>query len=100
MTPKQELAWLREIRRTYQNCPERVATYSRWRWIATVFAWLLIFVAFLLSTANILSSTFCLVIALVGGFSGGLSLFFGASAKQMPLLVRYTTSHEPLEVWW
>ena len=36
----------------YQNCPERVATYSRWRWIATAIAWMLIFVAFLLSTSK------------------------------------------------
>jgi O-antigen ligase len=90
MTTKQERAMLREVRRIYENCPERVATYTRWRWIATATAWILISVAFLLSTSKMLSGTLCLVIALLGGFAGGLSLLFAASAKQMPLLVRYT----------
>jgi O-antigen ligase len=90
MRTKQELAILKEVGRIYQNCPERVATYTRWRWIATIIAWLLIFVAFLLSSSKMLNGTLCLVIALLGGFAGGLSLLFAASAKQMPLLVRYT----------
>ncbi len=90
MTPKQELAALKEVDRLYRNCPERVAAYTRWRWFATVIAWILIFVAFLLSMTKILSGTLCLVIALLGGFAGGISFLFAASAKQMPLLVRYT----------
>ena len=94
MTTKQESATLREIGRIYQNCAERVATYTRWRWIATATAWALIFLAFLLSTAKIASGTVCLVVGLLGGFAGGISLLFAASAKQMPLLVRYTTLRE------
>lgn len=85
---------LREVGRIYQDCPERVATYTRWRWIATVLAWILIFAAFLLSTSKMLSGSLCLVIALLGGFAGGISLLFAASAKQMPLLVRYTALRE------
>src|SRR4029077_7031891 len=94
MTSKQELATLREIGRIYRNCAERVATYTRWRWIATAAAWALIFLAFLLSTAKIASSTVCLVIGLLGGFAGGISLLFALSSKQMTLLVRYTTLRE------
>jgi hypothetical protein len=94
MTPKQELTILRELGRIYQNCAERVATYTRWRWVATASAWVLIFLAFLFSTSKILGSTLCLMINLLGGFAAGISLLFAASAKQMPLLVRYTALRE------
>jgi quinol-cytochrome oxidoreductase complex cytochrome b subunit len=91
MTTKQELAMLNEIRRIYWNCPEQVAKYAQRRWVATGIAWILIFVAFLLTTAGMLNATFSLVIAVLGGISMGISLLFTSSAKQMPLVVRYTT---------
>ncbi len=69
---------LKELSRIYENCPARVAAYSRRRWIATVTAWMLIFVAFLLSTSGMWSTAVCLVIALLGGLAGGLSLWFAA----------------------
>jgi hypothetical protein len=94
MTTKQELKVLRQLGRIYHDCAERVATYTRWRWILTVSAWVLIFLAFLFSTAKILGGTLCLVIALLGGFAGGISLLYAAAAMQMPLLVRYTALRE------
>jgi hypothetical protein len=90
MTANQERTLLKEIVRIYQNCPERVATYTRWRWIATAIGWILIFTAFLFTSAKTLSGSICLVLALLGGFAGGLSLLFAASAKQMPFYIRYT----------
>jgi len=94
MTSKQELAILRELGRIYRDCAERVATHTRWRWILTAATWILIFLAFLLSTGKIASSTVCVVIGLLGGFAGGISLMFALSSKQMTLLVRYTTLRE------
>ncbi len=91
MTAKQERAMLKEIARIYQNCPERVETYTRWRWTATGIAWGLIFVAFFLSCFESVSSKLCMVIALLGGVAIGVSILLSASAKQIPLLVRYTT---------
>ena len=85
---------LREICRTYQDCPERVAKHTRYRWIATAASWILTFIAFLLSTTRILSNTLCMMMALLGGLVGGLSLVFASSAKRMPLFVRYTNLRE------
>jgi len=91
MTTKQELATLRELRRVYQNCPERVATYVRWRWISTGIAYVLIFIAFLLISFESVSPRFCVLVALLGGIGLGLGILFSTSSKQMPLLVRYAT---------
>jgi hypothetical protein len=54
-------------------------------------AWLLIFVSFLLSSFESVSPRICIVIGLLGGVAGGLSFLFSASAKQMPILVQYST---------
>ena len=94
MTTKHERATLRELGRIYQDCSERVATYTRWRWIATGVAWVLIFFAFLLSSFENVPPRLCLLIALLGGVAIGLSILYSTSAKQMPLLVRYTKLHE------
>ncbi|MBI5686083.1 MAG: hypothetical protein HZC54_13505 [Verrucomicrobia bacterium] len=91
MNAKQELAMLKEMEGIYQNCPERVATYTRWKRIAFAGGWILIFVAGVLSGAKILNSTSCGAIGVLGGFVMGISLMFSVSAKQMPLFVRYTT---------
>jgi hypothetical protein len=91
MTTKQEGAILREFGRIYENCSERVRRYTRWRWTATAISWSFIFVAFLLSASKMISGNLCLVIGLLGGYAGGFSLLFAGSAKQLPLLVRYTT---------
>jgi len=91
MSEKQERSTLNEIVRMYQNCPERIATYTRFRWIARVSAWFLIFIAFLLSRFENVSCTLCLALALLGGFAGGLTILFTASVTQMPFLVRFTT---------
>jgi hypothetical protein len=91
MTTKHELATLRELRRVYQNCPERVATYVRWRWISRAIAWVLIFVASLLTSSESVSPLLCLPIAVLGGLALGLGILFSTSAKQMPLFVRYAT---------
>jgi hypothetical protein len=94
MTTKQELAVLRELVRVYQDCPTRVSAYVRLRWIFTGIAWVLCFMAFLLISFEDVSPRLCLLIALVAGFAVGCSLMYAASAKQMPLLVRFTTIHD------
>jgi hypothetical protein len=91
MNAKQERAILKEIARTYQNCQERVETYTRWRWTATGIGWVLIFVAFLLSYFESISCRLCMVSALLGGVAVGVAIFLGTSAKQLPFLVSYTT---------
>ena len=48
---------------------------------------------FLISFENV-SPRLCLLIALMGGVAVGVSMMYSASAKQMPLLVRYTTLHD------
>jgi hypothetical protein len=94
MTTKQELAILREMVRIHRSCPEQVAKYTRLRWVSTAAAWILIFFAFLLSRFEHASGVPCLVLALLGGASLGAAIMFSASAKQIPLLVRFTTLHE------
>ena len=91
MTPKQERSLLKEIARVYHNCPERVATYTRWRWTATGTAWGLIFVAFFLSGLESVNRRLCMAIALLGGIAIGVSILLSTSARQIPLWVRYTT---------
>lgn len=94
MDTKEELKTLRELARIYQDCPERVATYNRWRWSLFVVGVILIFAAFFLSSFEGVSSRLCLVIALLSGGVVGLSFLCSVSAKQMPLLVRYSTLHK------
>jgi hypothetical protein len=95
MTPRQESSILKEMGRIYQNCEDRIATYTRWRWIATGISWISIFVAFLLGTAKLASPIICLLLALLGGYAGGFAILFGAAAKQLPLWIGYTTLREP-----
>ena len=94
MTKKQELAILREMVRMHRSCAERVAKYTRLRWISTAVAWVLIFTAFLLSRFQGISGVPCLVLALLGGLGIGVALMFLASANQIPIFVRFTTLRE------
>ena len=57
--------------------------------------WILIFLAFLLGTAKWTSPVVSLIIAVLGGFTGGLAFLFAATARQLPLWVRYTTLRDP-----
>ena len=94
MTPRQELTVLRELDRVYQDCPTRVSAYVRGRWVSTGIAWILCFLAFFLLASEDVSPRLCLLLAMAAGIAVGCSLMYAASAKQMPLLVRYTTLHD------
>src|SRR5690242_5240111 len=91
MNAKQERAILKGIAHIYQNCQERVETYTRWRWRATGIGWVLIFVAFLLNYIESVSCRICTMLALLGGVAVGVAIFLGTSAVQLPFWVSYTT---------
>lgn len=91
MAPKQESAVLKEMQRIYQSSEERAAIYTRRPSISLYISWMLIFVAFLLGTRKLASPMVSLILALVGGWTGGFAILFGTAAKQLPLWVRYTT---------
>lgn len=93
MTKMEEKATLRELARIHENCEERVATYRRRRWGLIVTAAILLFTAFLLCSFENVRSELCLMIATLGGGLCGLSVLYSLSAKQSPLVVRYSTLH-------
>lgn len=94
LTKAQETKLLQELVRIYQNCPERVATYTRFKMIVLVTAWLLIFFGFLLNRFEGVRSTLGCVFALMGGISLGLAIYFSNAVRQAPLFVRFTALRE------
>ncbi len=94
MTKKQEQATLRELLQIYGDCPGRVRTYIRWRRISRGIAWVVIFIAFFLSSSEGVNPMISSLVALLGGIGVGISILFSLSVSQVPLLVRYTTLHE------
>jgi hypothetical protein len=94
MTKRQEMATLKEIGRVYHDPPERVTAYNRRKWILLMIAWFEIFIAISLSMLHAVPDMVCLVIAVVGGCAVGIAVWFTAAARQIPLLVRYTTLRE------
>ena len=91
MTRKQKRNILREILRIYEDCPERVAAYTRWRWFATAATWVLIFTAVFLSFFHSVNTLVCVGIGFLGGIAFGAALSFAGAARAWPLAVRYTT---------
>lgn len=94
MTKKKQRTILKAILRLYTDCPGVVATYTRWRWVATVACWLLIFTTVLLSFFRNVSAKVCLGLAFLGGFAFAWAAFLEAMTRQWPVLVRYTTLRE------
>jgi uncharacterized membrane protein len=94
LTKTQETKLLQELVRIYQNCPERVAVYTRSKWIALLISYSLIFTGLLLSRFQNISSFLSCTVVLLGGVSLGLAIYFSSSAKQLPLFVRFTSLSE------
>lgn len=94
MNNKQETALLREIGRLYNDCPERVSTYTRWKWMAVGIGLLLCLLAGLLSGGKNPNAEHGVWVGLLAGVAFGSAIWFRSAAKQLPLLIRYTTLNE------
>jgi len=82
---------LRELRSIDRNCPERAATYVRWRRVATVVGGALVVAACVLGARDRVRPESCVLIAMQRGLALGFGFTFSISWPQVQVLGRYAT---------